>query len=217
LYRHIAGLLRKAVPIALLILGILYSPHCLQAQESVFEVKSVIRDVRLRFKLNPADLRCLTPLIKKENNDVLLIYARFGGDEPDYTPELWKQLATKRAEFEGRMDEPLSKRQRSALRSARSALERRILTFIVGDFINFLGKYLDLDALQFDGVSHFYYLDSHNKYDLMLRGFRDPYLLQMAVAEVSKRTESWMERILTPDRLRVFRLLLANNDDLVSG
>ena len=193
-----------AVPLALvLLLFIAQDAH----PQQFFDVKSVIQDVQKRFSLNSTDVQHIGPVIQKDNADLLVIYERFGGSEPEYSPALWNRVIDQRMDFENRTAAKLTNRQASAVRVARGSLETRILTRIVEDYVDFLVVYLELEALEREAVEHLLQKERRTKHELVMKYMREPVRLEKELETVSYRTEYWLDKILSVEQLRLYHSL----------
>jgi hypothetical protein len=175
-----------------------------------FEIKSIIRDVKLRFELSPADLHRLGPLIQKENQEVLVIYSRFDGNEEGYPVDLWREVIRRRNDFESRINTGFKPREQAALRTARTALERRVLSYLVDDYINFLADVLELDNLQLEAVGKYLTRESSRKHLMIVKALSRPALLQAQLDIVAKETDRVMEIVLTHEQYRIYQTLSAD-------
>ena len=193
-----------AVPLALvLLLFIAQDAH----PQQFFDVKSVIQDVQKRFSLNSTDVQHIGPVIQKDNADLLVIYGRCGGSEPEYSPALWNRVIDQRMDFENRTAAKLTNRQASAVRVARGSLETRILTRIVEDYVDFLVVYLELEALEREAVEHLLQKERRTKHELVMKYMREPVRLEKELETVSYRTEYWLDKILSVEQLRLYHSL----------
>ena len=175
--------------------------------QQFFDVKSVIQDVQKRFSLNSTDLRHIGPLIQQDNADLLVLYARFGGTEPEYSPALWRRVIDQRLDFENRTAAKLTNRQASAVRAARGSLETRILTRIVEDYVDFLVVYLELEALEREAIEHLLQKERITKHELVMKYMREPVRLEKELETVTDRTDYWLAKILSAEQLRLYRSL----------
>jgi hypothetical protein len=180
-----------------------------------FNVSSIMRDVKSEFKLNRGDVRRLGPMIENENFDVLMIYVRFGGAEPEYSRAIWRDVISRRTEFESRLDPKLTTTQRSALRSARTALERRVLEFLIQDYLSLVSSILGLDGLELEAMEHLFDKEIQRKHRLVFNNLRKTSFLQSELEKVSLETESWLAKILTPEQLRIYRSIALAEDNLI--
>lgn len=214
----VAGRYIKAkLMVSVFLLAGLLTPSTGYAQNNrLFAVQSIIRDVKTQLKLTTEDLRQVGPLIEQENMDVLLIYARFDDDEPEYSPALWQDIIDRRTVFESRLRPSLTHRQKAALRIARAALERRILGILVDDYIFYLSDTLELSDLQVEGLDYLLRIDSRKKHRLIIYHHADPAFLQAEVKKVDEETESKIRNILSPVQLRLYHSLRLANFDLIS-
>lgn len=193
--------------VAVLVLGFVLAGDAVAQQPGFFDVKSVIQDVQKRYRLSQADLQFIAPLIQQDNADLLVIYERCGGSEPDYSPVLWDMIIEQRTAFEARANTKLSSRQASALRQARRSLETRILTRIVDDYVDFLVVYLELEALEVEAIEHLFQKERRAKQLLVLKYLDKPDVLAKELDAVTDRTEYWLARILSADQLRQYQSL----------
>ena len=176
-------------------------------QPGFFDVKSVIQDVQKRFRLSQADLQFIGPLIQRDNSDLLVIYERHGGSEPDYSPVMWNKIVDQRIAFEARARTKMTSRQASALRVARRSLETRILTRIVEDYVDYLVVYLELEALEIEAIEHLFQKDRRAKQVLVLKYLDEPEVLEKELDAATARTEFWLGKILSVDQMRLYRAL----------
>ncbi len=174
-----------------------------------------MRDVKSQFKLNRGDVLRLGPMIENENFDVLMIYVRFGGDEPEYSRAIWCDVILRRTEFEGRLDPKLTNTQRSALRSARTALERRVLEFLIQDYLFFVSNVLQLDGLELEAIEHLFNKEIERKHKLVFNNLKRNSFLQAELEKANLETESWLAKILTPEQLRIYRSISLQEDNLI--
>ena len=181
----------------------------------LFAVNPIIRDVRAQLKLNIQDVRLVAPLIEQENRDVLLIYARFDSDEPEYSPALWKEVVNRRLDFESRSGSNLTNRQKAALRIARTALERRVLGILVDDYIYFLVDILELTDLQTEGIDYLLKIDCRKKHRSIINHYMSPAFLEAEIKLIEKETDSKMSDILSPAQLRIYHSLYLPDLNLV--
>jgi hypothetical protein len=181
----------------------------------LFAVKSIITDVKTQLRLSTADLRLVGPLIEQENRDVLIIFARFDDDEPEYSPALWQDVIDRRADFETRLRANLTSRQKSALRIARAALERRILGILVDDYIYFLVDTLELNDLQAEGVDYLLKRDCRKKHLSIINRHASRVSLQAEIKMIDEETGSKIKDVLSPVQLRIYQSLYAADNDLV--
>ena len=181
----------------------------------LFAVNPIIRDVKAQLRLNVQDVRLVAPLIEQENRDVLLIYARFDSDEPEYSPALWKEVVNRRLEFESRSGTNLTNRQKAALRIARTALERRVLGILVDDYIYFLVDALELTDLQTEGVDYLLKIDCRKKHRSIINHYMSPAFLEAEIKMIDGDTDTKMRDILSPVQLRIYHSLYGPDLNLV--
>ena len=198
---------RRVIPVivAVFVFCILFSSEVRAQQPGFFDVKSVIQDVQKRFHLSPADLQFISPLIQRDNSDLLVIYERYGGSEPEYSSVMWRKVVDQRVEFEARARAKMTGRQASALRVARRSLETRILTRIVEDYVDYLVVYLELEALEIEAVEHLFQKERLAKQQLVMKYLDRPEVLEKELEAATDRTEFWLEKILSVEQMRLYR------------
>lgn len=201
---------------AVLVFGFALAGDSRAQQSGFFDVKSVIQDVQKRFRLSQADLQFISPLIQKDNSDLLVIYERYGGSEPEYNPLMWSKVIDQRVEFEARARTKMTGRQASALRLARRALETRILTRIVEDYVDFLVVYLELEALEVEAVEHLFQKERRTKHQLVMKYLDRPDVLDKELEAVTSRTEFWLERILSVEQMKLYRSMFEPGDAITA-
>ena len=200
-----ANFLWRSVAISVLLL-LISAPAYPQA--GIFDVDPVIAVVKNRFKLNKKELAGVSPLIKQENFDVLGIYARFGGDDPEYSELLWQRVIIGRIDFEDRVRANPDSRQKTALRAARTALEDRVLNLVVDDFVFSLGQYLDLSVLEIEAVQNVLNSEYKRKHRLILRQLANPLTFNKGLETINVETERKLKMILSPEQFRDYKALL---------
>lgn len=199
----------------LLLLFILPQKAYFQKSNNVFAVSRVISDVKKRYKLNSQDVTKIKPLINRENNDIIQLYARFSTEEPEYSHRLWQEMIVQRRDFETRKV-ILTKRQKVALRAARTGMEKRLLNYLVGDYVNFLGQLLNLGEFEFNDVQDIFETDKDKKYGLATNYLFNSVLLQKELEIVSEETERAMRKILSNEQWRDYRSLSGPDDSVAS-
>jgi hypothetical protein len=187
-----------------------------QDTSQFFGVETIVRDVKTRFKLSRSEVRDLIPSIKEENQNVILIYNHYSPDEPGSLPALWRDVIDFRIDFEARVRPAFTKRQKAALRQARTELERRILNLAFQDCVGFLGEFLDLGRLEFEGVERVLSFDFKRKHQAILKHLSNTSLLETEIKKVNDDTEQMLGRILSSRQMRLFRALSASGDSVAS-
>ena len=181
----------------------------------LFDISPVIELVKYRFKLNKKETATIGPLIREENLDVVSIYARFGGEEPDYSPLLWHRIMIRRHDFEDRIRSKPNNRQKSALRAARTELEDRVLNLVVDDFVFSLGPYLDLSGLEIEAVQNILNAECKRKHRLIVRDIFRPQILERELEIINAETKRKLKRILSPEQFRAYMALMGPEDLIV--
>src|SRR5688572_27659765 len=87
-------------PILVLALGSVLAVPIHTQTATGLGVKAIMRDVKQQFRLSSNEMKSIGPIITQENRKVLEIYARFSGDELEYSHRLWRELITQRYDFE---------------------------------------------------------------------------------------------------------------------
>src|SRR5436190_8458535 len=114
----------------------------------ILEVKVLKNEIRNRYSLSERELLKIEPLIDQEGRKLIKMYVRFSGDEAEYSSRVWDQVIEDRSSFEQSLAPTLSKRQKEAVRSARSRMEKKVLGYLVDDYLNLLVQLLDLNDFQ---------------------------------------------------------------------
>jgi hypothetical protein len=194
--------------LVVLIVLLVVQPVLLYAQSTeFFNVNTIINDVQKQFKLNSKELHSLKPLVVQENEDVIQIYLRFSLKEPEYLSEIWQVLINRRVDFETRLKAKLTKRQKAALRAARTTLEERILGFLADDYAMFLGDSLELDELELEAVQLVISAEYESKHELIVKYVSRPDFLQTQLEKNDAESESKLKMIFSPRQFRDYQLL----------
>ena len=195
---------------------LLAAAHSVPAQSSQqFDVKTITNDVKNRYKLNAHDVRAIQPLIDSENKKVVKIYARFCSNEPEYSARVWMQFVEERLSFESGLSTRLTAKQKEALRSARSRMERRVVGYIVNDYVGFLSQVLELSDFEFNDVHNVFESESGRKLWAISDYLNNPTRLEKALDEISNETDAKLRRILSPDQWQSY-LELTNSFTLIA-
>ncbi len=201
-----------AIPILLLFIV----PQDVYPQvRDVFQINKQVKDVKKRFGLSPRDVRAIEPLIDQENRNIVRTYAGFIGEAPEYSRRVWREIIICRLEFESTIDAGLTKRQASALRAARSGIEKRLLNYLVEDYVSYLGHYLYLTDWEMDEVQTMFDSESKRKYELVTRNLTNPAILQTEIGKICKETEERLRKLLDEEQWRIYLNLTAPNEFLV--
>lgn len=201
---------------AALVFGFILTLNAPAQQPGFFDVKSVLQDVQKRFRLSQADLQFIGPLIQKDNSDLLVIYDRYGGSEPEYSSVMWRRVIDQRVEFEARARTKMTGRQASALRVARRALETRILTRIVEDYVDYLIVYLELEALEVEAVEHLFQKERRTKHQLVMKYLDRPDVLEKELDAITDRTDFWLGKILSAEQMKLYRSMFEPSDTVTA-
>ncbi len=171
-------------------------------RNDLFDVKKITNDVKSRFNLSSRDVKAIQPVIDSENKKVFKIYTRFSGDEPEYSPRVWRQIVEDRMGFESGLGADLTSKQREAVRSARSRMEKRVVDYLVYDYVNYLSQLLELTEFEFNDVNDVFQSESETKRRLITPHIQSPARLQKEIDKVTDETEKKLRRILSPDQWR---------------
>ena len=174
----------------------------------ILGVRGLMPRLKKTYKLTSADVASLTPLIKQENVEMLTLYLRFSKDPPEYSERVWIQIIELRQRSDMQSGTGLSGRRRSALMAASRMLERRMLTILVEDYVEYLAEYLELEDWQFDEVSNAFDWDRKQKLTAVNKQTRDLTALHRELAAVTAHTEWSIRNVLTSEQLKELRRLL---------
>lgn len=202
--------------ISTLLLILLFAANAYPQDSGFFNVRSIIRDVQSQFKLKKSEIRGLKPLIVRENEDVVRIYSRFSREGLGFSSPLWEEVIKRRLEFESRLSGRLTDRQRSAMRAARTALEARVLSFLVDDYVFFLGDFLELNGLELEGVQVVFQSEFRKKHILIADRISRSDSFQTELEKISEETERNLKMILSPEQFRDYRSLSGKDDNFIS-
>src|SRR5215203_1633465 len=161
------NLLASKLIIILFILLIIPTPANSQ-DYSVFNFRTIIKAVKVKYKLTVKDIDLLLPLIKQENFEILAIYSRFDVSQNGFSETLWYDITARRCEFETRIKGKFTKRQESVLQAVRKEMEAQILNLLVESYISFLGDYLELEHFQFESIGNLLYDEYKRKHRLVI-------------------------------------------------
>src|SRR4030095_7295121 len=170
----------------------------------ILEIKTIKNDVRSQFSLSSRDLVRIEPIIDQESRKLIKMYARFSGDEPEYSSRVWDQIIEDRSNFEVNMGFGLSRKQKDALRSARAQMEKKVLGFLVDEYTSLLAQLLELSQFQSNDVVYLFEVECEKKRRLVDERLGDVRHLQIAIEKVSVATEASLKQILTADQWREF-------------
>ena len=185
---------------------LIFLPVLAPAQRNdILEVKALKTEIRARYSLTERELLKIEPLIDQEGRKLIKMYARFsGGDEAEYSSRVWDQIIEDRSSFESTLSAALSKRQREAVRSARSRMEKRVLGYLVDDYLSLLTQALELSDLQSNEMIDLFDSDTTKKLQLIALRLGDVPNLQKALENVTESTERSVKGILTADQWRMY-------------
>lgn len=197
---------------AILCCLVLFLPAAAFSQRNdILEVKALKSEIRSLFSLSDRDLVRIEPLIDQEGRKLIKMYVRFTGEEAEYSSRVWDQVIEDRSTFEMSLATTLSRRQKVAVRSARVRMEKKVLGYLVDDYLNLLAQVLDLSDFQSNEVAELYESDWTKKTQLIALRLGDVPRLQKELEYVSETTELSLKRILTSEQWRMFCQLRENS------
>ena len=169
------------------------------------------------FRLTPRDSRLLHPLIKLENENVVLTYERYSNDESAAFLSLWESIRDSRREFQASVGRGLSSRQREALGFARTEFESRILDLWVDDYIAALAEILSLDRIQASSVSNIFEKEREKRHRLIITEAKKRIYMNAEWQKLTDVRERELKIILDPEQIREYRSLSQPVDELVAA
>ena len=86
-------------------------------------------------------------------------------------------------------------------------LERRMLTILVEDYVDFMAENLDLDDWQFDEVTKAFVWDRKQRQAAVNKNIANLPVLHREFAAIAAQTEWSLGRIMTPEQLKELRLM----------
>lgn len=169
-----------------------------------FEVNSLIKDVKKRFKLSARDVKSIRPWINRENRNVVAMYARFSGDRPEFSDRLWCGILAANREFEATVDRRLTARQKAALRAAHRQMQERIVNYLAEDYLSFLNDYLEFDEWTLRDVTKLFETAKAKKLELITAG-KDVGVLQKQMDAIDGDTRRGLSKLLSDEQWRSLR------------
>jgi hypothetical protein len=173
-------------------------------RDDILEVKALKKEIRSRFSLSERELLRIEPLIDQEGRKLVKMYVRFSGDETEYSSRVWDQVIEDRTSFEVSLAVTLSRKQKDAVRSARVRMEKKVLQYLVDDYMNLLIQLLDLNDFQTSNVAALFESDCDKKAQLVTWRLLDIPRLQREIEQVTDTTEARLKIILSADQWRMF-------------
>jgi len=173
----------------------------------VMTSSQLLNEINKSYRLNSRDIKSLAPLVDKERRDVLRIYARFSGDEPEYSERVWQRVIAQRQDFEASMATDLAPAQVSVLRVARTRFEGQMLKQLVADYVMFLDRSLELDSWQFDDVASLFEAANTQVYKAFTQHSSNPTLLLKEIERIEENIQHRMKKILNEDQWRDYKML----------
>ena len=202
---------RLAFFLAALCCLVLFVPQtALSQRNDILEVRALKSEIRTRFSLSERDLVRIEPLIDQEGRKLLRMYVRFTGDEPEYSSRVWDQVIEDRTTFDLSLAPTLSRRQKDAVRSARYRMEKKVLRYLVDDYMNLLAQILELNDFQSSEMSDLFESDCTRRTQLISLRLGDVPRLQKELEYVGETTEVSLKRILTAEQWRMYSKLKEN-------
>jgi len=193
---------------ALLVVLILFGADSVNAQgPDILGLRGLMPRLKKTYKLTSSDVESLTPLIRQENVEMLILYLRFSKDPPEYSDRVWMQIIELRRRFDTNWAAGLTGRHRSALVAASRVLERRMLMILVEDYVDFMAEQLELDDWQFDEVNKAFEWDRKQRQAAVNKHIANLPALHREFAAIAAQTEWSLRRIMTPEQLKELRLM----------
>jgi hypothetical protein len=183
----------------------------LSQRSDILEVKALKSEIRSLFSLSDNDLVRIEPLIDQEGRKLVKMYVRFSGEKAEYSSRVWDQVIEDRSTFDLSLANSLSRRQKVAVKSARARMEKKVLGYLVDDYLNLLAQLLELSEFQSNEIANLYESDTTKKSQLIALRIGDVPRLQKELEYVSETTELSLKRILTADQWRMFSQLKENS------
>ncbi len=169
-----------------------------------FAIRDITLDIRKQFNLSVSELKTIKPLIDQESRNVVRVYSRFSGDQPEYSNRVWMQIVEGRQQFEFGIQGDLTSRQRHALRAVRSHLEARILDDLLQDYMHFLGDFLELGEFEYKDVDRLLQAECQRKRWLVSSYLTNPPRLQQELGAVTDETDRGLRAILSDVQWRYY-------------
>ncbi len=117
--------LRTLCSASIVLLILLAFPKVSFSQRNeLFDVKKITNDIKRMYNLSTHDVRRIQPVINQENKKVVKIYARFCGDEPEYSARMWAQIVEDRMTFESELRSDFTAKQIEAMRFVQARMEK---------------------------------------------------------------------------------------------
>jgi len=172
----------------------------------------LLHEINKSYRLNSRDIKKLTPLVDKQRRDVLQIYARFSGDEPEYSERVWQRMIVQRQDFEASIEPDLAPAQVSVLRVARTRFEGQMLKQLVDDYVMFLDRSLELESWQFDEVASLFEAANTEVCKAFTQHSSNPSLLLKEIEKIEEKTRDRLKKILNEDQWRDYEMLFEPDD-----
>jgi len=205
----------RLVSFGLFFFILLFTTAKAYSQYELFDIGSVVQDVKTRYNLSKMDVSRIRPMIERENEDVIVMYTRFEGSSSTYSATLWREVIRRRSDFESRLDANLTARGKTAVRAARTEMEERLFGVLVDEYIYFLDESLELNPFQFAIVDDLFKKEYRTKHRMIVKHLNDAALLERELDSASDSTNAEMERILLPTQIRCYRALLSPGTNLI--
>jgi hypothetical protein len=175
-------------------------------------------EVRLKrqFKLTKNDIKRLHPMIKRENENVLLTYKHYSEVKNEVFLSLWDAVRSSRKEFETGLSIGLTTRQKEALRAARADFESQILNQWLDDYLRILSDALELDNLQLSCVSKVFESETEKRRRLIINELRKPVQTDAEWQRLTDERERFLEIVLDSDQIREYHTLGIPISELVA-
>ena len=211
-----AGLVSLFAVCCALLLVVQPSADVFGQENPLLNTSAVEARLRRQFKLTGSDIKQLQPLIRRENEDAVLMYKLYIRAAGDDFLSLWNGVRTSRAEFEQRLRGDLTPRQKDALRAARSDFETQILNWWLDDHVDALADFLGFDSFQVNCVRGVFEIETQKR--LRLINSRAQLFTQgeWEWQKLTDEREKNLEEILDSDQLRLYHSMAKMIERLIA-
>jgi hypothetical protein len=172
--------------------------NLLETVDTEFSLKS-------RFQLTKTDIKVLHPMLKQQNEELILALGSCMDDGNNAYMALWEVLKEKRRTFETQALRGLTTRQIKALRSARQESEAEVADQWLSSYLDLLNSSLELDWLRAQYVARVFQAEEQQRLKLLSSLDRGAGDSDSRWQSLSTEREQGMRSILTPGQLREYK------------
>jgi hypothetical protein len=184
--------------------------------DDLLRTAALEKRLKKTFRLTPRDTTLLHPLIKLENENVVLAYERYSNDESAEFLSLWESIRNSRRNFQASFGHGLTSRQKEALGFARTEFESQILDLWVDDYISILAEILSLDRLQASSVSNIFGTEREKRHRLIITEAKKHIYMNAEWQKLTDERERELKIILDAEQIREYRSLSQPIEELVA-